>query len=62
VAVNYLPRPRATVRERDHERREHTLNGHGLIQIKPEANVRDEARRISANIAKLPKMTRKPKN
>jgi hypothetical protein len=29
------------------------LNGYGLIQIKPEANSRDEARRIAANIAKL---------
>jgi len=32
------------------------LNGYALIQIKPEANARDEARWIVANIAKLPEL------
>ena len=47
MAVNFLAGPRAPVRERHHQETvEHTLNGYGLIQIKPEANARDEARRI----------------
>jgi len=47
VAVNFLAGPRALVRERDHqERREHTLNGYGLIQIKPEG---ERARRGAAD-------------
>jgi hypothetical protein len=35
------------------------LNWGGLIQIKTEANARDEARRIAVNIAKLLELLRK---
>jgi hypothetical protein len=54
VAVNYLPRPRATVRERRHRKRRAYIE---RVWLDPnQAGLRDEARPIAANIAKLPEL------
>jgi hypothetical protein len=51
VAVNYLPCPRATVRERQHRKRRAHIE---RVWLDPnQAGLRDEARPIAANIAKL---------